>query len=473
MELEKLQSAKKLFFIALIIDIAVTVIDIGGTFWSVGALKDIEAGVRIFDQSLQSSFEFWDNFSRLLFLTTVGVGLTLVKWLKSCYVFARTSLHATEFQNEGWITWGWIVPIYGFFKPYQVINEIYKTGSPNYSNGEDWKKENGSGLLLTWWIFWAVTHLIMVIISKEVFRKTFREDLTFIQINGLLDMHLWLCVLSIIIAGLWFAVANHLTNRLIARSVGVTNPQQPISTSSAPVQKTSSVSQPAIAARAAPAVTKESAVNHQPPVNAAPSVAVESSQQSMEEIEDRLYEQIAQEIETNTVDKGIWTKAFAQTGGDDKQTRVLYIKARFDRLMAAENARLEAVQREKEEITRREQELRDCEREEVERFEKLRTSVEWFDFKNWCKWGFVDKVKDAVGENPLLLAATDAISSGNTALHLTVTAIRQETAKFLADNGASVNARNNDGETPIDIAKRTGQTEIAAFLQQFSANERA
>lgn len=56
------------------------------------------------------------------------------------------------------------------------------------------------------------------------------------------------------------------------------------------------------------------------------------SQNTAEAHEDRLYTQIAQELETNTIDKALWTKAYAQAGGDEKQTRALYIKARFARL---------------------------------------------------------------------------------------------------------------------------------------------
>ena len=62
------------------------------------------------------------------------------------------------------------------------------------------------------------------------------------------------------------------------------------------------------------------------------------SRNTIEAHEERLYEQIAQELDTNTVDKGLWTKAYAQTGGDDQQTRILYIKARFARLLAIEDA---------------------------------------------------------------------------------------------------------------------------------------
>jgi len=68
------------------------------------------------------------------------------------------------------------------------------------------------------------------------------------------------------------------------------------------------------------------------------SIPTEPSQNITSVHEDRLYEQIAQELGANTVDKAIWTKAYAQAGGDDKQTRVLYIKARFARLLAIEDA---------------------------------------------------------------------------------------------------------------------------------------
>lgn len=77
------------------------------------------------------------------------------------------------------------------------------------------------------------------------------------------------------------------------------------------------------------------------------SIPAESGQPVSTVLEDRLYEQIAQELEANAVDKGIWTNAYAQAGGDDKQTRVLYIKLRFTRLLAIEGDRKESIRQER------------------------------------------------------------------------------------------------------------------------------
>lgn len=378
-KLEKLQSAKKLFFILLSIDIAVTVIDIGSGIWAIGAMKDIESGVRAGDPSLASTIDFWGNFSKIMLLTTIGVGLGLVKWLNSCYQFAKESLHATGFKQEGWTVAGWIIPIVWLFKPYQVINEIYRAGSATYSGGDDWKKESGSGLILTWWIFWSVTHFFMWIVGKEMFKKALRHDADFTipQIIGMYEVSAWSCAISIIIAGLWFVVANHLTQRLVDRSSRYApKPSVPDTTKAAQVSSDQRAVQNAPAVANAdtvqtPTTDAEPIMNNPPPVNAMPAIAIESSQQSMEEIEGRLYEQIAQEIETNAVDKGIWTKAFAQSGGDDKLTRVAYIKARFEKLMAAENARLEALQQGREEVARRE-----CEKAEATRLEQLKGTAD-------------------------------------------------------------------------------------------------
>lgn len=102
--------------------------------------------------------------------------------------------------------------------------------------------------------------------------------------------------------------------------------------------------------QATPSGASKAMSSSQPTANpiAPVSIPVEPSQNTIEAHEDRLYEQIAQEMETNTVDKGLWTKAYAQAGGDDRHTRVLYIKMRFARLLAMEKDQRGPVRKERE-----------------------------------------------------------------------------------------------------------------------------
>lgn len=326
---ECLKKSRKLFFIALGVDIAVTALVAISAFWAIGALKDVQAGRREVSQSFIGTLEFWENFSKLTIVTLICVGLALVKWLNSCYRFAKDSIGATGFKNEGWTAAGWIVPFLNLFKPYQVISEIHKAGAPSYKAPDDWQKESSSGLLLTWWIFWAISHFIMWVVGKEMLRKSFKNDLTLPQIIGLYDIQAWVCIISLIVAGLWFAVANHLTQRLISRS-SLNAAATPASAESLVVTRAGQAT-PLLVEASGESPIPSTAPSDIPVSPSSDEVVFESAAAN----EDAIYAAIAVELETGKTDRGLWTKLFAECDGDEKRTKVAYIKHRAERLIAA------------------------------------------------------------------------------------------------------------------------------------------
>lgn len=50
--------------------------------------------------------------------------------------------------------------------------------------------------------------------------------------------------------------------------------------------------------------------------------------------EDQIYAQIADELDGGNLDKATWTKAYAVSDGEDKKSRSLYIKLRFEKLVS-------------------------------------------------------------------------------------------------------------------------------------------
>lgn len=48
--------------------------------------------------------------------------------------------------------------------------------------------------------------------------------------------------------------------------------------------------------------------------------------------ETELYEVVAEEIESNDLNKGLWMKAFANSDGDSQKQKALYIKYRVQNL---------------------------------------------------------------------------------------------------------------------------------------------
>lgn len=338
MSSEQLEGAKKLFFILLCIDIVATAIVGFNAFSTVGTLREVQSGARNIDQSMISSLEFWDGFSKLLFLTLIGVGFGLVKWLNACYSFAKQTIGATGFKNEGWTAAGWIIPIFNLFKPYQIINEIYKAGSNGYVAPDGWKKESGSGALLTWWIFWAVTHFIFWIISKQLIRTASRDDITIPQAIELTAWQAWLCMTSLVIAGLWFWVANLLTQRMLDRNAIPANAlsgQRDIRTSN-PAPISLPIATPTPAATETPTITSSERPEAAVDIPEASSSRLTIPIPAMPESEDWAFEKVADELETSTTDKVLWTRVFAESGGEVNKAKALYIQRRVVVIVEAE-----------------------------------------------------------------------------------------------------------------------------------------
>ncbi len=336
---KNLLHSKKLFFISLGIDMLVTALVTISAFWTLGTLQDIRNGTQEVSPSLISTLEFWENFSRLTILTVICVGLALVKWLNACYRYAKDAIGATGFQNEGWTAAAWIVPLLNLFKPYKVINEIYRAGSPGYQTPDGWKQESRSGLLLIWWVFWAFTHFVMWMITKEMLKKSFRDDVTFNQIVSMYETQVGACVISLVVAVLWFVVANHLTGRLLARSPVNVAAASPIT--SGDNEPSTPTDQPTY--QAAPSVPLAPLAPTQPVAPLPDAVAKPRSGAKVvsDQIdEEAIYAAIAEEMETGNTDRGLWTKLFAECDGDEGRTKVAYIRERAARLISAEAARL-------------------------------------------------------------------------------------------------------------------------------------
>lgn len=345
MDRQNLIRAKNLFFTALGIDIAASFIIGANSFSTIDTLKDIQSGIRTADDALLSHIGFWDSISSILFVTMIGVGLALVKWLNSCYRFASQTIGATGFKHESWTAAGWLIPILNLFKPYLILNEIYKAGSRRWIDGDDWKKQDGSFLLLSWWIFWVIIHLIGSFVAKQLIRTWPLDDLTLPQIINLYEIQGWAYTFSVAIAILWFIVAHGLTQRLIDRA----NMQPAF----AAVREEYADLPARHASTTFPAPFSDMSVSQKPipsePLTTTADMHRDNTASQWPETdsvnEERIYETIARELETGSIDKGLWIRLFAECDGDENRTKVLYIKQRAEKLIYHERSRLAEMAR--------------------------------------------------------------------------------------------------------------------------------
>lgn len=60
---------------------------------------------------------------------------------------------------------------------------------------------------------------------------------------------------------------------------------------------------------------------------------------------DAFYTIVAEELESGNTDKGLWTRLFAECGGDEKQVKALYITRRVEKMMEAEKNKKQLLQK--------------------------------------------------------------------------------------------------------------------------------
>jgi hypothetical protein len=220
----------------------------------------------------------------------------------------------------------------------------------------------------------------MWMMFKMTMSSTFGENATMRGAIMATEVQAWTCVVSLAVAGLWFWVANLLTQRLLDRNVVLANSPPLQYAYQAPTSGTRPVqSAPApvlMPTTTAPAIATMSA-------NPPPAQPINAQTPSPFD-EDAVYEVVANEMDSGKMDKGLWTRLFAEQDGDEKKTKIAYIKQRTEKLMAAEQARvLENQRQQSEQIAHLEWKKEHEERERIKkaigaintRFEKLRSSA--------------------------------------------------------------------------------------------------
>ncbi len=71
--------------------------------------------------------------------------------------------------------------------------------------------------------------------------------------------------------------------------------------------------------------------------------------------QDAIYTAVAEEMETGKTDKGLWTRLYAEFDGDEKRTKIAYIKQRAEKLISLERTRAADEQRQRQFESRREE----------------------------------------------------------------------------------------------------------------------
>ena len=165
-----------------------------------------------------SSAEF-DNalfgLDSMSFLVSVAYISTVVLFLMWLYRASRNLQPLGSYDQRfspGWAVGWWFIPIMWFFRPYQVVAEVWRGSNPDVLSDVDWKRGSVSAVLGWWWGLWIVQNLSGSAGGYSFgFAGIFDWDLT--PSSGALQLDLFTSALTILAGVLAILVVLQITRR--------------------------------------------------------------------------------------------------------------------------------------------------------------------------------------------------------------------------------------------------------------------
>jgi hypothetical protein len=83
-----------------------------------------------------------------------------IAWLHRAY----KNLHALGVLDlrygTGWAIGSWFVPILNFFRPVQIVNDVWRGSEPGLEDSRAWRDRPVSALIGWWWAIWLVSGIV-------------------------------------------------------------------------------------------------------------------------------------------------------------------------------------------------------------------------------------------------------------------------------------------------------------------------
>lgn len=96
--------------------------------------------------------------------------LNLLGMIAAAVLFIRWLLHARRnvdalgarglVHGHPWVAWGWFVPLFNLFRPYQVVEEIWRGSDPQPGRPLGILSESSPGWMPVWWGCWLVSGVL-------------------------------------------------------------------------------------------------------------------------------------------------------------------------------------------------------------------------------------------------------------------------------------------------------------------------
>lgn len=123
-------------------------------------LTQISIGIQIADDILEQNDVREQLIMLVTFIVNIISAVTFIQWFRRAY-FNLHSLVPNLTFTEGWAAGSWFVPMISFFRPYQIMVELYNTTIEKLEERKLIENKNFNiSFLKLWWALWILVFVI-------------------------------------------------------------------------------------------------------------------------------------------------------------------------------------------------------------------------------------------------------------------------------------------------------------------------
>jgi hypothetical protein len=137
----------------------------------------------------------------------IAAAVVFIRWMYAAYRNVELVAPGERRYGAGWAIGSWFVPILNFFRPKQMVNDIWRAG------GRDFADAQPGFLLLSWWLLYLVSNWIVNFAARSYMRADTAEELK----TGTI-LYLVSDAMSVVCAILAIVVVRKGTDRLDAKA---------------------------------------------------------------------------------------------------------------------------------------------------------------------------------------------------------------------------------------------------------------
>jgi hypothetical protein len=171
---QRSQNAILLIWIAL----AMNIISLISSYFQYVLLKAAANGETISIEYATSNDNREQAIGIIQIIVFVLSAITFIQWFRRAYFNLHLRVNHLS-ETEGWAAGCWFVPIMNFYKPYQIMKELFQATHFFLKRNEVHTREHLSiASLGLWWTFWIIDCFVGRFVLKYSLKAETIEELT-------------------------------------------------------------------------------------------------------------------------------------------------------------------------------------------------------------------------------------------------------------------------------------------------------